>query len=370
MKSLFLTFALLTAAFWHWGAHFFITILAISFLIFFHELGHFLVAKYFKVAVIAFSVGFGKTLISRKIGSTEYKISAIPLGGYVQLKGQNDANPRERNYDADSYNSISVSKRIAILFAGPFFNIILAFFLYVGVGFLGFDKLSPVVGTTIANSAAKNAGIQKGDKILSINGEKIAEWDEIKPKISLSPVDLVILRNGREFSLKLTPKIGDSKNIFGESVKIPLIGITPSGEFTKIYHTGFSAFSFALSETINASKITYQGLLKIIEGVISPKDLAGIVAIADITTKAATIGVSTLFVITALISVNLGLLNLLPLPVLDGGHIVFNLYEAIFKKPASERVFVALSYGSMALLLALTAFTIVNDLLRISGAYQ
>nr|MBP3724181.1 RIP metalloprotease RseP [Campylobacter sp.] len=370
MKSLVFVAAFLAVAFWYWGIRFVSTILIISFLVFFHELGHFLVAKYFKVCVKVFSIGFGEKLFIKKIDDTEYAISAIPLGGYVQLKGQNDADPSERNYDPDSYNSLSPIKRIAILFAGPFFNIILAFLLYIGVGFLGTDKYAPIVGSVLEGSAAQSANIQKGDQIIAINGIQIKEWDEIKPLIGLNPVHLEILRQNEIINLNLTPKISDSKNIFGENIRTPLIGIRPSGEFVKIYHTGFDSIKFAFDETIKASKLTYQGLYKVIEGVVSPKDLGGIVAIADITTKASAIGISVLFMITALISVNLGLLNLLPLPVLDGGHIVFNLYEMIFRREVNEKVFVALSYGSMALLLMLMAFTIINDILRLSGAYN
>lgn len=368
--NLFFVILILVAGFYYFGFRFVFTILIISFLVFFHELGHFLVAKYFKVCVKVFSIGFGEKLFIKKIGSTEYAISAIPLGGYVQLKGQNDADPTERNYDPDSYNSLSPLKRIAILFAGPFFNILLAFLLYIAIGFLGTDKYAPIVGSVLENSAAKSANIQKGDKILSINRIQVAEWDEIKPLVGLEPVNLEILRNNEKINITLTPKISDSKNIFGENIRTPLIGISLSGEFVTIYHTGFDSINFALDETIKASKLTYQGLYKVIEGVVSPKDLGGIVAIADITTKASAIGLSVLFMITALISVNLGLLNLLPLPVLDGGHIVFNIYEMIFRREVNQKVFIALSYGSMALLLALMAFTIVNDILRLGGYYN
>ncbi|ANE35879.1 RseP-like zinc metalloprotease [Campylobacter iguaniorum] len=370
MKSLVLFLMILAFAFWHYGVHFSVTILAISFLIFFHELGHFLVARFFGVRVNTFSVGFGEKIYTKRVGNTDYCLSAILLGGYVQLKGQDDLDPNAKNYDHDSYNVLSPIKRIAILFAGPFFNLLLAFFLYIAIGFMGVDKLAPNIGTVLPNSVALSAGLVKDDKILSINGVKINEWEDIKKQVSLSPLDLVVQRGDKTLNISLTPKIGESINIFREKVEVPLIGISPNGDITKVYHSGFSSLSYAFSQTVEASKLIYKGLEKLIIGTVPLKEMGGIVAMADITTKASQINLSVLFLIVALISVNLGVLNLLPLPVLDGGHIVFNLYEMIFRRLVNQRVFNALSYGSMMFLFALMAFTIFNDLLRLAGVYE
>ncbi|ARR00722.1 MULTISPECIES: RIP metalloprotease RseP [Campylobacter] len=367
MRSLIFVSMLLIASFWYWGLHFGVTILALSFLIFFHELGHFLAAKYFGVFVKTFSIGFGEKIYSKKFGDTTYCLSAIPLGGYVQLKGQDDINPKDKNYDSDSYNTLSPLKRIIILFAGPFFNILLAFILYIALGFIGVERLAPVVGTILPNSAALSANIETNDRILAINGVKIEEWDEIKKHISTEPTNILIKRGDNNINITLTPQIGQSKNIFGETINTPLIGITPSGETTTIYNSGFNSIKFAYDETIKASTLIYKGLEKLITGVVPVNQMGGIVAMADITTKASQISISVLLIIVALISVNLGILNLLPLPVLDGGHIVFNLYEMIFKKAVNERVFVTLSYASMALLFTLMAFTIINDIVRLAG---
>ncbi|MEE3776164.1 RIP metalloprotease RseP [Campylobacter sp. CX2-4080-23] len=367
MRSLIFVSMLLIASFWYWGLHFGVTILALSFLIFFHELGHFLAAKYFGVFVKTFSIGFGEKIYSKKFGDTTYCLSAIPLGGYVQLKGQDDINPKDKNYDSDSYNTLSPLKRIIILFAGPFFNILLAFILYIALGFIGVERLAPVVGTILPNSAALSANIETNDRILAINGVKIKEWDEIKKHISTEPINILIKRGDNNINITLTPQIGQSKNIFGETINTPLIGITPSGETTTIYNSGFNSIKFAYDETIKASTLIYKGLEKLITGVVPVNQMGGIVAMANITTKASQISISVLLIIVALISVNLGILNLLPLPVLDGGHIVFNLYEMIFKKAVNERVFVTLSYASMALLFTLMAFTIINDIVRLTG---
>ncbi len=376
MRDLVLVLIGLVAAFWYWGAHFAITILAISFLIFFHELGHFLVARLCGVAVNVFSIGFGKKIYARKIGQTQYCLSALPLGGYVQLKGQDDLRPDVVNMDADSYQAAGAIKRIAILFAGPFFNIILAFFIYIALGFIGVDKLSPVVGEIAPDSAAAHSGILKNDRILSINGDAVRQWDEIKKLINkhsgdgVGALNLKIMRDTSVINLVVTPKIGESRTIFGEKVMVPLIGIMPNGASETIYNYGLDSVKNAIFETVEASKLIIKGLEKLLTGVVPLKEMGGIVAMADITTKASQISLSLTLVIVALISVNLGILNLLPLPVLDGGHIIFNLYELIAGRPAPQRVFVALSYGGMGLLFGLMTLTIINDFLRLAGVYE
>ncbi|NLY04438.1 MAG: RIP metalloprotease RseP [Campylobacter sp.] len=356
-------------AFWHWGAYFAVTILIISFLVFFHELGHFLAAKQLGVAVNTFSIGFGEKIYTKVIRGTEYAISAIPLGGYVSLKGQEDLDPKAKSNDSDSFNRLTPWGRIYILFAGPFFNLILAFLIYIALGHIGVERLAPTVGKVLENSAASLANLEVGDKILSVNGVKIREWDDISKQIKLEPVKIEVLRNGLQKNFSLTPKIGSSKNIFGEDIEKPLIGISPSGDFITIYNRGFNSIPFAFSQSYSASKLIIQSLEKLLTGAVPAKEIGGIFAISDITTQAAGISLSVLLFLTALISINLGVLNLFPIPVLDGGHIAFNLYEVLFKKPINERVFVGLTYFGLVCLFGFFIFTVINDFLRMTGYY-
>lgn len=369
LLNLIVVIFFLILAFNYWGMSFAITILAISFLIFFHELGHFLAARQLGVGVNVFSIGFGEKVYTKKIGNTEYAISSIPLGGYVSLKGQDDLDPNLKNYDKDSYNTLSPLGRIYILFAGPFFNIILAFFIYIALGYIGVEKLAPVIGNVGENSAAKSANLMVDDKILSINQTPIKEWDDIKKLVTLEPIEIEVLRDKKVIYVTLTPKVGESKTIFGENVQKPLIGIYPKGELVTLYNKGISSISFAFDETIKASKLIVTSVEKLVTGVVPVKEMGGIVAMADITTKAANISLSVLLIIVALISVNLGVLNLFPIPVLDGGHIVFNFYELIFKRPVPQKVFNAFSYVGMACLVTLMLFTIFNDFFRLFGGY-
>ncbi|WP_149717699.1 RIP metalloprotease RseP [Campylobacter concisus] len=367
MKGILFTLTLLCIGLYAYSFYFLVTVLAISFLIFFHELGHFLAARTLSVKINTFSIGFGEKIYTKNVGGTDYCLSAIPLGGYVQLKGQDDTDPKAKNYDHDSYNVLSPIKRIYILFAGPFFNFILAFFIYILLGFIGIEKQAPSIGYIVEGSAAASAGLVKNDKILEINGVKITEWDEISKNVKLEPSTILIDRNGSILSINLTPKIGETINIFNEKIQHPLIGIRSNGEVIKIYHTGLSSLKFAFYETIEASMLIFKSLEKLIIGDIPLKEVGGILQIADVTSKAAQISVSVLLLITALISVNLGVLNLFPIPALDGGHILFNIYELIFRREVNERVLIMLTYCGWALLLGIMVLATFNDIIRLSG---
>ena len=367
MKGILFTLALLCLGLYAYSFYFLVTVLAISFLIFFHELGHFLAARMLSVKVNTFSIGFGEKIYTKNIGGTDYCLSAIPLGGYVQLKGQDDTDPKAKNYDADSYNVLSPIKRIYILFAGPFFNFILAFFIYTLLGSIGVERLAPSVGHIAEDSAASSAGLAKNDKILAINGVKINEWDEISKNVKLKPSTILIDRNGSQMTINLTPKIGETINLFNEKVQRPLIGISPNGEVVKIYHRGFGSLKFAYNETLEASKLIFKSFTKLVSGAVPLKEVGGIVQIADVTSKAAKISLGVLLTIVALISVNLGVLNLFPIPALDGGHILFNLYELIFRREVNERVLTTLTYCGWALLLGIMMLATFNDIMRLSG---
>ncbi|EAK0493146.1 RIP metalloprotease RseP [Campylobacter lari] len=364
MKSYLFLFIILAIGFKFYSFSFLITLLVISFLIFFHELGHFLAAKHMKVDVEIFSIGFGRAVFQKTYKNTEYRLSALPFGGYVKLKGQDDLNPSEKNYEPNSYNTLSPLARIYILFAGPFFNFFLAFLLYIAIGFLGVQKLAPVIGNIAPNSAAQKANLQIGDKILAIDGVKIQSFEEIGKLVYIKPTLLSIERDGKLINITITPQIDQGYNEFYQKIQKPLIGIAPKGEFVTIYHPGFSSLKYAYEESIEASLLIFKGLAKIISGELDAKNMGGIITMVDITSKAANTSIVVLFLITALISINLGVLNLLPIPALDGGHILFNFYELIFKKEVPKVCFEYLSYFGMALLLSLMVFVTYNDITR------
>ncbi|ACM92848.1 putative membrane-associated zinc metalloprotease [Nautilia profundicola AmH] len=342
-------------------------VIILSFLIFFHELGHFLMARLVGVKVEVFSIGFGKKLICKKFGDTNWCLSAIPLGGYVQMKGQDDTNPNLKNNDPDSYNSKTPWQRILILLGGPGFNFLLAFLIYLFIAFTGWTKLAPVIGKTIPNTPAAKV-LKPGDKIVKINGVEIKSWDEISPLIQKYDVlHLTVERNKRYLSVDLKPKIELQKNIFGEEIKRKIVGIIPSGDVIKVHYSPVEAVKIAWDKFVFDSMLIIKGVQKLITGAVGLNTLSGPIGIVDITAKVADYGWQPLLLLAALLSVNLGVLNLLPIPALDGGHIMFNLYEAIFKREVSEEIMVKLTIGGWIILGSLMLIGIYNDLHRLIG---
>ena len=345
-----------------------VAILVLSFLIFFHELGHFLIARLMGVKVEVFSIGFGKKILCKKYGDTEYCLSAIPLGGYVQMKGQDDTQPSLKNYEKDSYQAKTPLQRILILLGGPLFNILLAFIIYNFIAIEGWKKLAPEVGNTLPNSPAEKV-LKKGDLIISINNIKITTWNDIKKAIDNSkpPLYLKIKRDGKIVDIKIVPKLMQTKTIFGETIEQKMIGISPSGRVITIKYQFPEALKVALDETIDKSKLIFTGFVKMVSGVIGLENVSGPVTIVKVTSEASQYGIVPLLLLTALISVNLGILNLLPIPALDGGHIMFNLYELITKKEVDENVMINLTIMGWMILGGLMVIGFYNDISRLVG---
>jgi len=344
-----------------------ISLLILSLLIFFHELGHFLAAKLMGVHVKVFSIGFGKKIASFQWGSTEWRIAMIPLGGYVQMKGQEDLDPSARSEDDDSYNVKRPWQRIFILLAGPFANFLLAFVLFWFIALGGPQVLSPVIGQVVKESPAELAGLQTDDIITQINSVPIETWDEMAEKISQSEgsIDFLIERKGYLQHFTITPQMREARNDFNETVQKRMIGIGAAG-VSKALEVE-NSLAYAWDKTLWASGLIFGGVQRLISGAVPAKELGGVISIVKITADASSQGWMPVLFFAALISVNLGVLNLLPIPALDGGHIVFNLYEMIFRRPPTEEMLVRLTIGGWALLIGLMFLGIYNDVTRLIG---
>ncbi len=346
-----------------------VSLLVLSALIFFHELGHYMAARLMGVYVEVFSIGFGKKIASFKKFGTEWRIAIIPLGGYVKMKGQSDADPGQVSLDDDSYNTKTPLQRIFILLAGPFANFILAFVLYFIIALGGPNILSPVIGKVVKDSPAFIAGLESNDTVRSINGVSISTWKEMAQMISASQdsLNLEIQRAGFIEYKTLTPKVTETKNMFNEIIQKKMIGIGSAGVFHTLELSVSETFSYASEQTIFASTMIFTSLQKLIMGDVPAKELGGVISIVKITADATDVGWMSVLFFAALISVNLGVLNLLPIPALDGGHIMFNLYEMITKKMPSEKVLINLTIAGWVILFSLMGLGLFNDITRLMG---
>ena len=348
----------------------FITFLIVlSVLVFVHELGHFLVARLLGVKVYVFSIGFGKRLVTKHWKGTDWSFSLIPLGGYVKMKGQEDLNPALANNDIDSYQRKTPFERILILLAGPFANFLLAFVLYIFIGLLGNNHISPTIGKVVENSPAYSAGLKANDEIIRINETKIRTWDDLSDIIKNSDgaLKFYVKRENKVRAFIIRPKISDTHNMFREKVKKKMIGISPAPKFITVYYSPLEALGFAYEKTYEASKMIFLGVQKLIQGIVPSSEIGGVISIGTIISDASQSSFVALLTISALISVNLGVLNLLPIPALDGGHIIFNLYEMITRRKPAEKVLVNLTIAGWVILFGLMGLGLYNDINRLLG---
>ncbi len=346
-----------------------VSLLVLSALIFFHELGHYAAARLMGVYVEVFSIGFGKKLFSFRAWNTQWSISAIPLGGYVKMKGQDDSDPTKKSYDEDSYNIKTPMQKIFILLAGPAANFVLAFVLYFAIALGGPNILSPVIGNVVKDSPAQVAGLQENDTVLSINGSKISTWKEMAEIISSSDgsLNLEIQRDGFVEFKTLTPKITETTNMYNEIIEKKMIGIGSAGVSHKLELNPMQTLSYASEQTVFASTLIFTGVKKLLFGEVPAKELGGVISIVKMTSDATAAGWMSVLFFAALISVNLGVLNLLPIPALDGGHIMFNLYELITRREASEAIIIKLTIAGWVVLFSLMGLGLYNDISRLMG---
>ncbi len=344
-------------------------IIVLGVLIFFHEFGHFIVARLCGVGVEKFSLGFGPRIVGRKVGITDYRISAIPLGGYVKMVGEEPDAELEPEQLPLSFTHKPVWQRILIVAAGPFFNVLLAalifFVLFI---FVGTYVLQPKVGSVGNATPAQSAGIRAGDRIVAIDGRPVESWDDMARMISSSKGGTLLItveRQNERRDMKVTPKMTQTKNLFGEKIARYVIGITASGEVVTKELGFFDAIGQSVLQTWRVTELTVVSIVKIFQGTVSTKTLGGPIMIAQLAGEQAREGMANLAFFTALISINLAILNILPIPVLDGGHLLFFTIEAIIRRPVNVRVREIAQQAGIFLLLMLMVYVFYNDITRI-----
>jgi regulator of sigma E protease len=354
-------------------------VIVLGIMIFFHELGHFLAAKLFNVKVLKFALGFGPKIVAKEYGETEYSIRYLPLGGFVKMLGEDDfgedAPPVDEKDINRAFNHQHPFKRIAIVAAGPVFNLVLAFFLFFGLYiFSGSPSFLPESGFEIRevndDSPAARAGLLKGDILISVGDKKVEKLDDLRQFIqgkSGIPVIITVRRADEYLSFSVTPEESVFQNESGEEVKETRIGITISNAGKVVYSkVGISeAFKTALSDTWKWIKLTGMVVVKLFQGEVSIKTVGGPIMIGQMTGELVQEGVHYLIPFMAIISINLGMLNLFPIPILDGGVILFLLIELVLRRPVSMNKREFAQKVGFSILLILMAVVFYNDILRL-----
>ena len=340
-------------------------VLVLGGLIFFHELGHFLVARSLGIGIKTFSIGFGPALISWKRKKTKYQLSVFPLGGYVSMVGENDEADIPAPFTLkESFSNRPPLHRLLVVASGPVFNMILAVFIFWGLFWSGFFSAAEV-GEVLDGSPAYQAGLAQGDRVKSIDGRRVDTWGGMFSRIQASegsPLRLEVERNGESLDIILQPEkvVVEEK---GQTMDTWRIGVAPSGSTLS---PGFvDSAAMGARETWRLTGLIGHFVKRMFTGQGSVKEIGGPVLVAQMVHQQAERGLPELLYLTAFLSINLGLLNLLPIPALDGGHVLFCLIELVIRRPVPMRVQAVCIYAGFALLISLMLMATVFDIFRI-----
>lgn len=335
-------------------------------LIFVHEFGHFIIAKLLGVKVLKFSLGFGPSLIKKQAGETEYVLSWIPLGGYVKLYGEDPESGDEVNEEDSerAFTNKPVWARMAIVIAGPAFNMIFATILLC-LGFMaGFPVLMGEVGKVLPDTPAMSAGFKAGDEIIAINGEKLWRWDDVRNTIQSNADRQIVVtvdRNGKEIDLPVTPVLGDQKDMFGEYRG--QIGIAPSGKKAELGIGASIVEGFRFTGFLTNLVVTT--VVKLVRGEMGASALSGPITIMQASGESLKAGLFSFIFLLSYISINLAIINLLPIPILDGGHVLFLAIEAVIRKPVTGKIREVAVQAGLLIIVFLIGLVFYNDIYRI-----
>jgi regulator of sigma E protease len=357
-------------------------ILVLGLLVTVHELGHFLAAKRLGVGVIRFSIGFGPVLFSRTVAGTEYAISAIPLGGYVKMIGEaedglqgGEESEAEQPVVAatrdDSFADKPAWARATILLAGPGFNLLFAWLLYALLFATGVPVLTSVIGEVKEGMPAAAAGLVSGDRVVAVDGKPVSEWEEFAHAIRASDGRSVELQvepssgDGARRTVQLQPEAMEGKTIFGEPIPTWVIGVAAAGQVITERSGFFAAIGNGFTKTVETCRLLLVTFVKLFQRVVPASSVGGPIMILQAAGQQAEQGLQALIAFMALLSINLGIVNLLPIPVLDGGQLMFLGIEAVIRRPLGDRARLFAQQVGLFLLLSLMGFAFYNDISRL-----
>ncbi|NDW04228.1 RIP metalloprotease RseP [Jiella pacifica] len=370
----------ITSGLWSHGLIYVVPFLfVLTIIVFFHELGHFMIGRMCGIKALTFSVGFGPELIGfTDRQGTRWKLAAIPLGGYVKFLGDENAasvpdqDAVDRMSEAErrqAFPSASVARRAATVAAGPIANFILAIVIFAGVVFANGRVVGdPVVSGVEPNSPAAAAGFQPGDRVISADGEAIDYFSDLQRHVAAvgpNPIAFQVERDGRPVELTVTPRMETREDEFGNSFTMPIVGLRAenvNGSF-RVENLGpVESLQYGVSQTWFVAAQTVGFIGEVVTGRQSADQIGGPIRIAQVSSQVSTIGIAALLNLAALLSISIGILNLLPIPMLDGGHLLFYAFEAVRGRPLSERV---QEFGfkiGLALVTMLMIFAFWNDI--------
>lgn len=343
-------------------------IIALGALIFIHEFGHFIFAKSFGVGVEKFSLGFGPKIIGKKIGETEYLLSALPLGGYVKMVGEGEQEVElTEEQKAHAFSEQPPLKRMVIVAAGPVFNLLSAYIIFIVIFMMGVPAVTTKIGDVVPGKPAAKAGLMAGDIINGVNGTRVARWDDFAKIIAegkIAPLDLDVQRGKSQLRFKMVPENRTSKNILGDTVTQPVVGVVAAGETVIDHFPPGEAIARGSIQSWNVTKLTFLSLVRLVERAIPLNTIGGPIMIVKMAGQQAAAGSVNFLAFVALLSINLGVLNLLPVPILDGGHLAFFTIELIIGRPVSKRSREIAQQIGLVLLISLMMLAFYNDIAR------
>lgn len=343
-------------------------ILVLSILIFVHEWGHYIAARSVGIRVDVFSIGFGRAIFGRKDkNGTFWKVGWLPFGGYVQMYGQEDLKASGKSKKTGHFMSKSILQRAWVITAGPLANLVFGFLLLTIVMLTGEHRLKPEVGEVLPDMPALGL-LEPGDTITALDTTPVVDWDDMLERISDNkgtPIIFTVHRNNIEQNIVITPQVKKFTDLLGDEHSVGRIGIAPTYGTFVTYHGPVDAVVNAATKTWELTWLTIRSLYKLAIGAISPDNLTGPLGIANLTGQTAASGVFALLMFTTVITINLCIVNLFPLPILDGGHLVFLAYEKLMGRPVPENAQEWLYRGGLAFIIMLALFATGNDLKRL-----